>query len=101
DNVEDAEWIRNNLRTIAENLVESLCDYFGIPFVTPVAVVRGVVVTDGTGLNLRSFPSVNSDIIASIPNGAAVTVYGNVNNWYVVSWNGMTGYAFADYIVIG
>lgn len=101
DNVEDAEWIRNNLRAIAENLVESLCDYFGIPFVTPVAVVRGVVVTDGTGLNLRSFPSVNSDIIASIPNGAAVTVYGNVNNWYVVSWNGMTGYAFADYIVIG
>ncbi len=101
DNVEDAEWIRSNLRAIAENLVESLCDYFGIPFVTPVAVVRGIVVTDGTGLNLRSFPSVNSSIIASIPNGAAVTVYGNVNNWYVVSWNGMTGYVFSDYVVIG
>lgn len=101
DNVEDAEWIRNNLKTIAANLTESLCDYFGIPFVTPVAVVRGTVETDGGGLNLRSYPSVYSDIITSIPNGKEVTIYGNVNNWYVVSYDGIIGYVFGDFIRIG
>lgn len=101
DNPEDADWIRDNLNKIAENLVSSLCDYFGIPFVAPVAVVRGFVVTDGSGLNLRSYPSTASHILASIPNGAELTVYGNVNNWYVVAWNGMTGYVYGEYVVIG
>lgn len=101
DNVEDADWLRNNLKSIAENLVESLCDYFGIPFVMPVAVVRGTVVTEGAGLNIRSYPSIYSEIITSIPNGSEVTIYGNVNNWYVVSYNGIIGYVFGDYIRIG
>lgn len=101
DNVEDANWIRANLDVIAANLVQSLCDYFGLPFVTPVAVVRGIVVTDGSGLNLRNFPSSTGRVLASIPNGSAVTVYGTVGNWYVVAWNGMTGYVSADYVVIG
>lgn len=101
DNPEDAQWIRDDLTAIAANLVESLCDYFGIPFVTPVAVVRGVVVTDGSGLNLRSYPNTAAGILASIPNGAALTVYGSVNNWYVVSWNGLTGYVSSDFVVIG
>ena len=101
DNAEDAEWIRNDLRAIAENLTESLCDYFGLPFVSPVAVVRGYVVTEGSNLNLRSYPGINASIITSIPNGSELTVYGNVNNWYVVSWNGYTGYVYGEYVVIG
>lgn len=101
DNPEDAEWIRNNLRAIAENLTESLCDYFGLPFVSPVAVVRGYVVTEGANLNLRNYPGINGGIIASIPNGAELTIYGNVNHWYVVSYNGMTGYVYGEYVVIG
>ena len=101
DNQEDADWIRRNLNAIAANLTESLCDYFGIPFITPTAVVKGVVVTDGSGLNLRSYPSLNGARITSIPNGEAVTVYGMANNWYVVSWKNYTGYVLSDFIVIG
>lgn len=101
DNVQDAAWIRGNLTPIAANLVQSLCDYFGIPFVEPQAIRRGMVTTDGSNLNLRSYPSTSSRVIASIPNGAMVTIYGTVNNWYVVSWNGQTGYVSADYVVIG
>ena len=101
DNQEDADWIRGNLNSIASNLTESLCDYFGIPFLTPTQVVKGVVVTDGSGLNLRSYPSINGARIASIPNGEAVTVYGTANNWYVVTWKNLTGYVLSDYIVIG
>lgn len=101
DNEEDANWIRGNLDSIAANLVQSLCEYFGLPFVTPVAVVRGVVVTDGSGLNLRNFPSISGRVIASIPNGSTVTVYGTVGNWYVVTWNGNTGYVSSEFVVIG
>ena len=35
DNLEDALWIANNVETIARNLVLSLTEYFGIPFVEP------------------------------------------------------------------
>ncbi len=35
DNREEARWILNNINNIAKNLVESLCEYFGIPFVNP------------------------------------------------------------------
>ena len=31
DNVQDAEWIRDNINAIARNLVQSLTQYFGIP----------------------------------------------------------------------
>ena len=101
DNPEDADWLRNNLRAIAENLTQSLCDYFGLPFVSPVAVVRGYVVTEGANLNLRNYPSINAGIISVIPNGTELTIYGSVNNWYVVSYNGMTGYVYGEYVVIG
>lgn len=35
DNEEDAKWILDNINNIAKNLVESLCEYFDIPFVDP------------------------------------------------------------------
>lgn len=35
DNIEDAEWIRDNINQIAENLAFSLTEYFDLPFVTP------------------------------------------------------------------
>lgn len=35
DNYEDATWIANNINAIARNLVLSLTDFFGIPFVDP------------------------------------------------------------------
>ena len=35
DNPQDAAWIKENIDAIAKNLVESLTEYFGIPFVSP------------------------------------------------------------------
>lgn len=32
DNVDDANWIRGNIRDIARNLSVSVADYFGVPF---------------------------------------------------------------------
>ena len=36
DNVEDANWIKNNIQPIARALSRSLADYFGIPFIEPM-----------------------------------------------------------------
>lgn len=98
DNPEDEAWIKNNLSAIARNLVESLTDYFGIPFVEPEAVRHGVVVTAGTGLNVRSYPSMNGGIIGSLPSGTAVTIYGQTGNWYVIKHQNQTGYVNSQFV---
>lgn len=100
DNIEDVTWLKNNLDGIAKNLVQSLCDYFGIPFVNAGPVMQGTVATDGSNLNLRNYSSTGGKIIGSIPNGARVTIYGDVGDgWYVVNYNGQTGYASSDFII--
>lgn len=43
DNAEDAKWFHDNLRAIAANAAEGMCDYFGIPFVDPYAKKHKVV----------------------------------------------------------
>ena len=100
DNPDDANWIKNNLDEIAANVVLSLTQYFGIPFIRPESIRQGTVQTSGTGLNIRSKPSTSAPIKGSIPNGTVVTVYSRTGNWYVVGYNGIVGYASADYITI-
>ncbi|MDE5853454.1 MAG: N-acetylmuramoyl-L-alanine amidase [Ruminococcus sp.] len=100
DNFADEAWLKNNLELIAQNLVRSLCDYFGIPFVLPSAVQYGMVATDGSNLNIRNYPSMDGEIIGKIPNNAAVLINGEVDGWYIVSYNNIVGYANKDYILI-
>lgn len=100
DNLSDEAWLKNNLEAIAENLVRSLCDYFGIPFVQPEPIFYGMVNTNGGNLNIRNYPSLDGTIIGKIPDNAAVLITGTLAGWYVVSYNGIIGYSSADYIVI-
>lgn len=100
DNYADEAWLKNNLELIAKNLVRSLCDYFGIPFILPSAIQYGQVATDGSNLNIRDYPSMEGAIIGKIPNNAAVLINGETGNWYVVSYNNITGYASKDFILI-
>lgn len=100
DNAEDAAWIKANITPIARSLVQGLCDYFGIPFVESQPVRRGIASTDGSNLNIRRFPSTDAEIIGKIPNGSAMSVYGQTGNWYVINYNGIDGYAAADFVTI-
>lgn len=100
DNVEDAEWIRDNINAIARNLVQSLTQYFGIPFVEAQPAREGRVDTVRGDLNLRSRPSMDASIITTIPDGSAVTVYGELPDWYVVNYLGNIGYASRRYIQV-
>lgn len=102
DNVEDVTWLKNNLEAIAANLVNSLCDYFGIPFVAAGPVMNGIIAAGGSNLNIRDYPSMGGRIIGSAPDGARVMIYGDAGNgWYVISYNGVTGYASSQFIVAG
>lgn len=99
DNYADEAWLKNSLDSIAQNLVRSLCDYFGIPFIPAGPVRWGTVATDGTGLNIRSYPSLSGTILGSMPNGAQVTINGETDGWFVVAYNGITGYASSKFII--
>ena len=99
DNMQDADWIRNNIDEIASNLVLSLTEYFGIPFLTPQPIRTATVATTGSNLNIRYNPSLNAPIIGKIPNGSEITVYSEVPDWYLVGFNGQTGYVSARYVM--
>ena len=100
DNYADEAWLKRNLEEIARELVISLCDYFGIPFVTAGSVRRGIVTTDGSNLNIRKYPDISGTIIGSIPDGASVLINGETNGWYVINYNGIIGYSSMNYITI-
>ena len=99
DNTADALWVENNIQAIAANLVRSLTTYFGLPFITPLTPWQGTVRTpQGGSLNLRAAPGTRADVVALLPDGAKVTVYGRYQEWYTVGYNGKLGYAYADFI---
>lgn len=98
DNVQDAIWIRDNIDGIARAMVQGLAIYFNIPFIEATAPRVGTVVTSGGALNIRSRPTTTAAVVGTIPNGAAVTVNGQYDDWYVVNYNGTVGYANANYI---
>ena len=100
DNPEDARWITENLDGIAANLVESLCRYFGIPFITPVPIEAGFVRTGGGALNLREKPDRAARILRTIPNGSSVIVFSSWQGWKVIQYGGVIGYADGRYISV-
>lgn len=98
DNYEDAIWVEGHMDAIAQQLARALTRFFGLPFIYPMDPVRGRVNVDYGTLNLRSYPSSSGKVIANMPNGAVVTIYGEWQGWYVVHYDGYVGYAAAAYI---
>ena len=100
DNTNDATWIKNNIDPIAKNIVLSLTEYFNIPFLTPVPRRSGVVDVDYGRLNIRSQPNLDAPVIAQAYDGAELSIINQWQNWYLVSYNGVIGYASQDYITL-
>lgn len=100
DNTDDAAWIKNNLDEIARNLVLSLTDFFQIPFLTPTPIRRGTVDVDWGRLNIRSRPEVGAPILAQAPDGARLVILNQWQNWYLVEYRDVIGYAREDYVTI-
>ena len=96
----DASWIKNNIEVIAQNVVLSLTEYFGIPFLTPMPERTGVVDVNWGSLNIRSRPSTTAPIIAQAYDGARLTVVNQWQNWFLVRFDDVVGYASRDYITL-
>ncbi len=101
DNADDANWLTENLDTIAAALSEGVTQYFGLPFVTPGTPQAGTVRTGGSSLNLREYPLADAAVLAEIPNGARITILGGYDSWYTVEYDGLYGFAAAAYISTG
>lgn len=106
DNVEDANWITNNIDAIARAIADSVNQYF-----TGASPQPGTDQQPGTGqtgrvtlssgyLNIRNGPALGGEVIGMIPNGAIVNITEQVGEWYRINYNGMDGYVFSDYITI-
>ena len=100
DNYADAPWIESSRPQIARALAMGLTEFFGIPFIEPQPMRTGVVTTGGSPLRLRDYPSTNGTVLAMMPNGATVEVYGAWQGWYVVHYGGLVGYAAQAYITV-
>lgn len=98
DNLEDAIWIRDNIALIAETTVIALTEFFGIPFLTPQPEVTGFVNAPAGYLNVRSRPTVESEVLTTINNGEAVTIRNRWMDWYLVDFYGIIGYVYAAYV---
>ena len=98
DNLQDAQWIENNLSAIARCLALSVTEYFGLPFLSPGPVRMARVQTVSGPLNLRGAPSSAGQILAAIPNGSPVDVLNAYNGWYVVRYGDTIGYVLGEYL---
>ena len=98
DNYADAVWLEGHWNDIAQQLARALTEFFGLPFIYPSDPVQGTVAVNWGTLNLRSYPAPTGTIIANLPDGAQVTIYGEWQGWYVVHHEGRVGYAAAAYI---
>ena len=82
----------------------------GIAVLLMMALLLGVLPAEGenypfTGittavLRLRAGASTASSVLTEMPRGAYVTVTGKKNDFYIVSYNGKSGYASAAYIAV-
>ncbi len=98
DNVDDANWITDNINEIARALAKSVAEYFGLPFVEPLAGETGTVRISSGTLNIRKAPSLSAPVVASAYNGERLELLGETENWYKVNYGGTVGYASKRFV---
>ena len=54
----------------------------------------------GTNVNVRAGASTSANVLGKINKGTEYTVLDKVDNWFKISYNGATGYVFADYFSV-
>ena len=88
-----------NINSIAENLVISIGDFLGKEIKMPDTAKKGRVNTNGTNLNLRAQPTVNSAVIGKIPDNTVIPLFESANGWYLTEYKQTGGYVSGKYIL--
>ena len=98
DNISDARWVEENTDAIARNLVQSLTEYFDLPFIEPITPYDATVSVSSGNLNLRAKPSTTAPVVAQLPNGTVLRVYGIWQGWAAVGYGDLAGYVSMEYL---
>ena len=100
DNPDDATWVKNNLDAIARNIVLSLTEFFGLPFLEPQTPRPAVVDVSWGYLNIRDRPNTSAPVLARAYDGARLTVLNQWQGWYLVRFQNVLGWASGDFITL-
>lgn len=100
DNPDDAIWVTTNLDSIARNLVLSLTEYFGLPFLEPRPSQQAIVDVNWGTLNIRDRPNRSAPILASAADGTPLTVINEWQGWYLVQLNSILGWASSNFVTL-
>ena len=100
DNISDADWVKNNLSTIARAVAGGILQYLDLPLAQPQQPQSARATLASGALNVRARPNTGSRILVSVPNGDRLTVLGVTGSWYVVRYGSITGYAASRYVTL-
>lgn len=95
DNPEDMAWLRDNTDSIAQAIVLSLCEYFGIPFIGCENQTIGVANTDAT---IFDKPALNARVLGNITENSKVKINSQWEDWYIIGENGKLGYVQTKFV---
>ncbi|MDR2903567.1 MAG: SH3 domain-containing protein, partial [Clostridiales bacterium] len=71
-----------------------------LPPVQPAVESEYALITSATGLNLRSAPSQDAEVLATLQPGLALDLIEKGGAWNKVSYNGTEGYVSAEFVSI-
>ena len=84
----------------APSVFLELTEYFGIPFLYPTAPRSGVVDVSWGYLNIRARPDTTAPVVARAYDGAPLTIINQWQDWYLVRFDGVVGYASRDFVTL-
>lgn len=100
DNVDDAAWIKANLDAAARNIVLSLTEYFGLPFLEPSTPRNAIVDVAWGYLNIRDRPDPTAPVVAHAVDGTRLSVLNQWQGWFLVRFGDVLGWARSDFITL-
>lgn len=94
---ENLTWIRQNTEEVAAQIIMSLTEFFGVPYVACQEMQTGMAKEDES---IRSRPNLISAVVGSTNKGEKVNVLGQWEDWYIIGENGNIGYIQTKFIEI-
>ena len=107
--VVDSAGLVTNVNTRNEDIVVTLTAACGDVTASTTVTCKGKSVAGSTGrvinaqkgLNIRSGPGTNYDVLASAANGSTVNILGEENGFYKINYSGdKVGYVSKDYVAL-
>lgn len=89
-----------HIDAMAESIVLSLTEYFGIPFFPDSYPLPGEVRAELGALDVYSRPDFDTPPIAQLYDGAQVTVINEYYGWYLIQFGDQVGYVAADFVAV-